>query len=70
MTTDKREVVLIGPLKPVVVKGLDAICTVHRAAEAKDQDAFVAAHSGRARHRLQRHGLQNSRRADGALSQA
>jgi lactate dehydrogenase-like 2-hydroxyacid dehydrogenase len=42
---DKREVVLVGPLKPVVVKGLDAICTVHRAAEAKDQDAYFEAHS-------------------------
>jgi lactate dehydrogenase-like 2-hydroxyacid dehydrogenase len=45
MTTDKPEVLLIGPLKPVVVKGLDAICTVHKIAEAKDPDAFIAAHS-------------------------
>src|ERR1700692_1583540 len=45
MTTDKREVLLIGPLKPVVVKGLDAICTVHKVAEAKEQNAFIAAHS-------------------------
>jgi lactate dehydrogenase-like 2-hydroxyacid dehydrogenase len=45
MTTDKPEIVLIGPLKPVVVKGLDAICTVHKLAEAKDRDAFIAAHS-------------------------
>ena len=37
MATDKREVVLIGPLKPVIVKGLDAVCTVHQAVEAKDQ---------------------------------
>ncbi len=36
---------LIGPLKPVVVKGLDAICTVHRVAAAQDRDAFIAAHS-------------------------
>jgi lactate dehydrogenase-like 2-hydroxyacid dehydrogenase len=42
---DKREVVLVGPLKPVVIKGLDAICTVHRAVETKDQDAFFKAHS-------------------------
>jgi lactate dehydrogenase-like 2-hydroxyacid dehydrogenase len=42
---DKREVVLVGPLKPVVVKGLDAICTVHKAAEAEDQDAYFKAHS-------------------------
>src|ERR1700720_2378971 len=45
MTTDKREVLLIGPLKPVVVKGLDAICTGHKVAEAKEQDAFIPAHS-------------------------
>jgi lactate dehydrogenase-like 2-hydroxyacid dehydrogenase len=45
MTTDKPEVMLIGPLKPVVVKGLDAICTVHKAAAANDPDAFIAAHS-------------------------
>jgi lactate dehydrogenase-like 2-hydroxyacid dehydrogenase len=45
MTTDKPEVVLIGPLKPVVVKGLDAICTVHKVAEAKDRDAYIAANS-------------------------
>jgi lactate dehydrogenase-like 2-hydroxyacid dehydrogenase len=42
---DKREIVLVGPLKPVVVKGLDAICTVHRAAETQDQDTFFKAHS-------------------------
>jgi lactate dehydrogenase-like 2-hydroxyacid dehydrogenase len=45
MTTDKPEVVLIGPLKPVVVKGLDAISTVYKVAEAKDRDAFFAQHS-------------------------
>ncbi len=45
MANPKEEVVLIGPLKPVVVKGLDAICTVHRVAEAKDSDAFIARHS-------------------------
>jgi len=45
MAADKREIVLIGPLKPVVVKGLDAICTVHRLAEAKDHDGFIAQHS-------------------------
>jgi lactate dehydrogenase-like 2-hydroxyacid dehydrogenase len=44
MTADKREVLLIGPLKSVVVKGLDAICTVHKVAEAKDPDAFIAGH--------------------------
>ena len=46
MMSGKREVVLVGPLKPVVVNGLDAICTVHKAAEAKDHDAFFKVHSG------------------------
>jgi lactate dehydrogenase-like 2-hydroxyacid dehydrogenase len=46
MAADKREVVLIGPLKPVVVKGLDAICAVHKLADANDKDAFIAAHTG------------------------
>src|SRR5579862_6302406 len=45
MTTDKREVLLIGPLKPVVVKGLDAVCTVHKVGAAPDPDGFIAAHS-------------------------
>src|ERR1700733_1344284 len=45
MTPDKRDVLLIGPLKPVVVKGLDAICTVHKVAAAKDPDPFIANHS-------------------------
>lgn len=43
--TGKREIVLIGPLKPVVVQGLDAICTVHKVAAAKNQDAFIGEHS-------------------------
>jgi len=46
MTADRREVLLVGPLKPVVVKGLEAACTVHKTAEAKDRDAFFAAHAG------------------------
>jgi lactate dehydrogenase-like 2-hydroxyacid dehydrogenase len=45
MTAAKREIVLIGPLKPLVVKGLEAVCVVHKAAEAKNADAFFAAHS-------------------------
>ena len=45
MTTDKREVVLIGPLKPVVVKGLDAACTVYKVADAKDRDAYIGEHA-------------------------
>jgi lactate dehydrogenase-like 2-hydroxyacid dehydrogenase len=45
MAAEKHEIVLIGPLKPLVVKGLEAGCTVHKAAAAKDPDAFFAAHS-------------------------
>ena len=45
MAAEKPEIVLIGPLKPLVVKGLEAGCTVHKAAAAKDPDAFFAAHS-------------------------
>src|SRR5580692_1399401 len=45
MSTDKPEVMLIGPLKPVVVKGLDAICIVHKVAAAKDPDTLIAGHS-------------------------
>jgi lactate dehydrogenase-like 2-hydroxyacid dehydrogenase len=46
MTANKPEIVLLGPLKPVVVNGLEAACTVHKAAEARDKEAFFAAHSG------------------------
>jgi lactate dehydrogenase-like 2-hydroxyacid dehydrogenase len=45
MDAGKREIVLIGPLKPLVVKGLEAGCIVHKAAETKDRDAFITAHA-------------------------
>ena len=44
MTATKREILLIGPLKPLVVQGLEAVCAVHKAADAKDREAFIAAH--------------------------
>src|SRR6202167_5999012 len=43
--TAKPEIILLGPLKPLVVNGLEAVCTVHKAAAAKDHDAFFAAHA-------------------------
>jgi lactate dehydrogenase-like 2-hydroxyacid dehydrogenase len=46
MTANKPEIVLVGPLKPLVVNGLEAACTVHKAATATDRDAFFAAHAG------------------------
>jgi lactate dehydrogenase-like 2-hydroxyacid dehydrogenase len=45
MTAEKREVLLIGPLKPVIVRGLDAACTVHKVAAASDVDKFIAEHA-------------------------
>ena len=45
MAADKKEVLLIGPLKPVVVNGLEAACTLHKLTAAKDHDAFIADHS-------------------------
>ncbi len=46
MNAINREVILMGPSKPLIVKGLEAIGTIHKAAEAKDSNAFYAAHSG------------------------
>jgi lactate dehydrogenase-like 2-hydroxyacid dehydrogenase len=46
MNAINREVILLGPSKPLIVRGLEAIGTVHKAAEAKDSNAFYAAHSG------------------------
>jgi lactate dehydrogenase-like 2-hydroxyacid dehydrogenase len=46
MNANNREVILLGPLKPLIVKGLEAVGMVHKAAEAKDSNAFYAAHSG------------------------
>jgi len=43
---EKPDVVLIGPLKPLVVRGLEAVSTLHKAAEAKDRDEFYAACAG------------------------
>jgi len=44
MASDRREVVLFGPPKPTIVNGLETACTVHKAVEAADRDAFIAAH--------------------------
>ncbi len=45
MTSAKREIVLIGPLKPLVVKGLEAVCAVHKAAAAQDREKFLDAYA-------------------------
>jgi lactate dehydrogenase-like 2-hydroxyacid dehydrogenase len=45
MQADKKQVLLLGPLKPVVVNGLEAACVLHKVAAAKDADAFIADHA-------------------------
>ena len=45
MQADKKHVLLLGPLKPVVVNGLEAACVLHKLAAAKEPDAFIADHA-------------------------
>jgi lactate dehydrogenase-like 2-hydroxyacid dehydrogenase len=45
MEAKRKDVLLLGPLKPVVVNGLEAGCTLHKVAGAPDRDAFMAAHA-------------------------
>jgi lactate dehydrogenase-like 2-hydroxyacid dehydrogenase len=49
MDSDKPEILLIGPVKPVLVKGLDPAFTMHRLAEATDRDALIGSIAGRVR---------------------
>src|SRR5580704_4903178 len=43
--TAKPDVILMGPLKPLIVRGLEAVCTVHKTADAKDRNALYAANA-------------------------
>ena len=45
MPGDKKEVLLLGPLKPVVMNGLERACIVHKTHAAKDPEAFFADHA-------------------------
>jgi len=45
MNANSQEIILLGPLKPLLVKGLEAIGTLHKSAEAKDLQSFYAAHA-------------------------
>jgi lactate dehydrogenase-like 2-hydroxyacid dehydrogenase len=49
MANGKAEVLLLGPLKPLIVNGLAAAFDVHKMAEAKDQEALIAAVAPRLR---------------------
>ncbi|MEA2905875.1 MAG: hypothetical protein QOI12_3262 [Alphaproteobacteria bacterium] len=42
MAEDKTEVLLFGPLRPTIVNGLEAAFTLHKLAQAKDRDRFLA----------------------------
>src|SRR5947208_3829783 len=42
MPNERTEVLLFGPLKPVIVNGLETGFTVHKLGEAKDREAFLA----------------------------
>ena len=42
MADEKTEILLFGPLKPTIVSGLEPVFTVHKLAQAKDQDSFLA----------------------------
>jgi lactate dehydrogenase-like 2-hydroxyacid dehydrogenase len=44
MSANRPEVVLFGPPKPTIVKGIETGCTLYKAVDAKDRDAFVAEH--------------------------
>src|ERR1700757_2557151 len=41
MASDKPDILLMGPPKPVIVNGLAPLFNVHRLAEAKDRDALI-----------------------------
>ena len=49
MADQKTDVLMFGPLKPLIVKGLEPTFTLHKLAEAKDRDAFLAEVSPRVR---------------------
>src|ERR1700687_4101857 len=49
MASNKPDILLIGPPKPVFIKGLEPAFTVHRLVEAEDHDAFLSAIADRVR---------------------
>jgi lactate dehydrogenase-like 2-hydroxyacid dehydrogenase len=49
MASEKPDILLMGPLKPVIVNGLAPLFNVHRLADAKDREAFIAGVADRVR---------------------
>jgi lactate dehydrogenase-like 2-hydroxyacid dehydrogenase len=45
MNTNSHEIILLGPLKPLLVNGLATIGTLHKSAEARDLHSFYASHA-------------------------
>ncbi len=50
MASEKPDILLMGPIKPVIVNGLAPLFNVHRLAEAKDRDAFIGGLANRLRY--------------------
>src|SRR5580704_9400495 len=42
MSSNKPDILLIGPSKPLMAKGLEPVFTIHKLIEAKDREAFLA----------------------------
>ena len=49
MTDEKPDVLLVGPSKPLLARGLEPAFTVHRLIEAEDREAFLNGIAGRVR---------------------
>jgi lactate dehydrogenase-like 2-hydroxyacid dehydrogenase len=49
MTNSKPDLLLVGPSKPLLAKGLEPAFTIHPLTEAKDREAFLAGLSDRVR---------------------
>jgi lactate dehydrogenase-like 2-hydroxyacid dehydrogenase len=49
MASNKPDILLVGPPKPVFLNGLEPVFTVHRLIEAKDHATFLAAITGKVR---------------------
>jgi lactate dehydrogenase-like 2-hydroxyacid dehydrogenase len=49
MASEKPDILLIGPPKPVIVNGLAPLFTVHRPPDSKDRDGFIASLADRVR---------------------
>ena len=49
MASNKPDILLVGPSKPLLIKGLEPAFTVHSLIEAKDREAFLSGIADRVR---------------------